>query len=61
MSHYIKDGLFIGSLPGYSILIQTEAELADIPEELPPGTIAYTAGFKKMWQKSVDGDWESLL
>ena len=61
MAHYIKDGAYYGPAPEYSVMVPDESDLEDIPSELPVGTIAYTAGYKKMWQKAADGEWVSLL
>lgn len=39
---------------------QTSNDLSLLNEHYHPGTIAYTAGFKKMWQLGVDDSWVSL-
>lgn len=43
-----------------SVLVRSENDLAQLPE-YPAGSIAYTAGFKEMWQKDASGSWVSLL
>lgn len=40
-----------------SVLIEAETDLQDLPATLSPGSMAYTAGFGKIWQKDFDGSW----
>lgn len=42
------------------ILVSGEADLQDIPEDTLPGSIAHTAGYGKMWEKSLTGTWVEL-
>lgn len=46
--------------PCASVLVTAQSDLAELPA-YPAGTIAYTAGFKAMWQLSAAGDWVSVL
>ena len=44
--------------PTPSVLVRSESDLAGLPA-YPPGSVAYTAGWNKMWQKSAEGQWVS--
>lgn len=57
---YVKDGeLHIGGTAP-SIMVTAEADLDNLPDIYPPGTVAYTAGFQDMWQLDADGNWVSM-
>ena len=43
------------------ILVTAEADLANLPDIYPPGSLAFTAGYLAMWQLSAAGTWVSLL
>lgn len=44
-----------------SVLISSESALSDLTG-YPPGTIAFTAGYKSMWQLDLDGEtWVDML
>lgn len=58
---YVQDGkLHVGTNPP-SIMVTAEADLANLPDIYPPGTVAYTAGFKAMWQLDADMTWVSMM
>ena len=61
---YIKDGKIYKDIyknrSSQSILISSEEDL-NLLTSYSPGTIAFTAGFSSMWQKNVDGNWETIL
>lgn len=42
-------------------MVTQQSDLQYIPEDVPIGTIAFTAGFKKIWQKDIDGSWDALV
>lgn len=50
-----------------AVLITGESDLEEMtnmpPGTMPyaPGTIAFTAGFKRIWQLSIEGAWVDLL
>lgn len=45
-----------------SIMVTSENDLENLPNDYLPGSIAYTPGFKLMWQLAADGTtWVSLL
>ena len=58
---YVKDGELHRGGPAPSIMVTAQADLANLPDDYPPGTMAYTAGFKAMWQLAADGTWVSLM
>lgn len=41
-------------------LVDAESDLADLPEEYAPGSVAYTADLTSMWQKGPDGNWHKI-
>ena len=42
-------------------LITSESELNSLPGNPAPGSVAYTAGFKKIWHLGNDGTWVSVI
>ena len=42
-----------------SIMVRSSSDLTSL-SDYKPGTIAYTAGFSSMWQKSADGTWSEI-
>lgn len=44
-----------------NILVESADDLENLPGDIPPGSIAYTAGFGSMWQKGIDGTWEVIV
>lgn len=43
------------------ILVNSEADLANITDPgIVPGSLAYTAGYAQMWQKSESGEWVAV-
>ena len=55
----LTDGVW--KTDGGSYMVESQSKLADIPDA-QPGTIAYTAGFKAMWQLDTDGvTWVSVV
>lgn len=56
---YVKNGeVFVGASAS-SILISTESDLQQL-EGYSPGSIAHTAGYKRMWELSAGGMWTEL-
>lgn len=54
----LQDGVWQG---GGSFLISDQSKLASIPDA-EPGDMAFTAGFKHMWQLDTDGStWVSIV
>ncbi len=63
---YIKDGkVKSGDLldDRSPVMVEAKSELATLPEKMDtiPGMIAFTAGYKDMWQLAADGTWEPIV
>ena len=43
-----------------SVLVTSGDDLEELPD-YPAGTMAYTAGFKALWQLDASGEWVSML
>lgn len=52
--------LLVKDTPAPAVLVPSQSDLANLPA-YPAGTIAYTAGFKAMWQLDAAGSWISVL
>ena len=57
---YLLDGVIYKNAPTKAVMVTEESDLADLTG-YDPGSVAYTAGFKAMWQLSADGTWESII
>lgn len=57
---YIKDGVIYKHSPAASVIVTAESDLAQLTN-YEVGTIAYTAGFAKMWQLDASGNWISVI
>lgn len=57
---YIKGGALYRGANAASILVGSANDLLDLTDIYAPGTVAYTAGFKTLWQLSADGVWETI-
>lgn len=53
---YVKNGEVYKNNPSQSVMVSGQSDLAGLTN-YGVGTIAYTAGFKKLWQKSASGTW----
>ena len=42
------------------VLIESESDLANLPQELSPGSVAYTASLNAMYMKAIDGTWTQI-
>ena len=58
---FIKDGTLNRGANAPSVMVTAEDDLAELTDIYTPGTVAYTAGFKAMWQLSADGTWVSMM
>lgn len=56
---YVQDGIIHRNESMQMVLISNASDL-DLLTEYEPGTIAHTAGFHTMWQKSPSGDWVEM-
>lgn len=57
---YVVNGKIITNSGGKSVLVETENDLV-LLGAYEPGTIAYTAGFVKVWQKDSSGQWIQMV
>ena len=53
---YVKDGRIVHNSSMKPVLVSSSSDLT-LLTEYEPGTIAYTAGFNSIWQKSPTGEW----
>ena len=58
---FVKDGALNRGANAPSVMVTSEADLAELTEIYTPGTVAYTAGFKAMWQLNAAGSWISMM
>ena len=56
----VHGNLLVKDTPAPTVLVEAQTDLAQLPT-YPAGTIAYTAGFKAMWQLDTQGNWVSIL
>ena len=42
------------------VLIESSADLANLPENLAPGSVAYTADMSYIAMKAIDGAWKQI-
>ena len=56
---YVKNGEVYKNNPAKSVMVSGQADLASLTG-YGPGTMAYTAGYKSMWQLSVSGEWVAV-
>lgn len=57
---YVVNGKVITNSGSKSVLVETENDLA-LLGSYEAGTIAYTAGFVKAWQKNSSGQWIQMV
>ncbi len=57
-AYVTQDGKLVGN-PKAEYMVDSESDLQDI-ENVAPGTVAYTAGLKSMWQLSASGEWVKM-
>lgn len=42
------------------VLLKNAAAISEVPEDLLPGSFAYTADFSYIAQKGLDGEWHEI-
>lgn len=57
---YLQGGVVYKNAPTKAVMVDSESDLSDLAG-YEPGSVAYTAGFKAMWQLSADGTWVSVF
>lgn len=61
MQAYYEDGQIIQVVPKSSIMVASKDDLDNITAaDMPPTSIAYTAGMKNMWQLDASGTWQVI-
>lgn len=58
--YYFKNGKK-NEIISYMILIRSEDVLESLPDEITPGSWAYTAAGKKVWQMDFERNWISAF
>ena len=59
---YVKDGKVYQHRQIFSILVQSESDLASLSDYgYEPGTIAHTPGYAAVWELGQDGTWVDML
>ena len=53
---YVQGNNLVMGADARTVMVGSSADLAELAD-LTPGSIAYTAGFVDMWQKSASGAW----
>ena len=56
---YVQDGIIHKNESMQMVLVSDATDL-NLLTDYEPGTIAHTAGFHTMWQKSPSGDWVEM-
>lgn len=56
VTDYVQDGIIVNNSVTETVLVSSQSEL-ELLGNYSPGTIAYTAGYKQMWQKAPNGSW----
>lgn len=55
-------GDLVQGVPSGGVMVRSVDDLANLPAGVyEPGTMAYTAGYKGMWQLAADGTWVDML
>lgn len=57
---YVQNGMLHMGANAPTVMISAQSDLAELTDQYPPGTIAYTAGFKAMWQLGANGAWVAM-
>jgi len=60
LTDYIKDGKVVKESKVRSVMVTAKSDLANL-KGYNPGDMAYTAGYKNIWQKKADGTWEAII
>ena len=54
-------GVVLHMLRVYTGIVESEADLANVPDDAAPGSFFHTAGYAQMWEKAPDGTWEEVI
>jgi hypothetical protein len=53
---YVKDGKLYLNSPEMRIMVENEAQIAELAAQLPPGTTFFLPGSQSSWQTGSDGE-----
>lgn len=56
----VRNGKIYAGVSAPTVMVESESDLANLPT-YPAGTMAYTAGFKALWQLDASGNWVSMI
>ena len=42
------------------VLIESSSDLTNLPEDISPGSVAYTASMSAVYMKAIDGTWTQI-
>lgn len=42
------------------VLIESSSDLSSLPDDIAPGSVAYTASMSAMYMKAIDGTWTQI-
>lgn len=59
VTDYVENGDLHKDAIIKNVMVESESDLANLTN-YGIGTIAYTAGFQKVWQKDADGTWQAM-
>lgn len=57
---YVTNGEVVSEEHAGCVMVSAEGDLANLPDIYGAGSIAYLAGYSKMWQKSAAGTWVEI-
>ena len=61
LTDFVKDGKVLQHQQVTVVMVRGQDDLAALGAYgYTPGSIAYTAGFKQMWQLGADGTWAEM-
>lgn len=58
---YVRNGELHSVGIASAVMISSSDDLAELSTHYPPGTLAYTPGFRDMWQLNAEANWISIL
>ena len=62
LTDILKNGVVQQGRQVTMIMVTAESDLADLNDYgYEPGSLAYTTGFKDIWQLGADGTWVNVL
>ena len=60
--HVVSDGEVYRNNSVQQVMVESEEDLALLSDyDYPPGVIAFTAGYERVWQKDADGEWVTVV